>query len=481
MKRAGCFLIVLLLVGAGVYLYLPRGSSATADNAATVAILNTAVDAQKGSTDFAPALDGDVVTNGDFVRSSKDGRAVLTFFDGSTLSVDPASLVKVLTLNRLGSGGIQLLIEQTLGRSWAAVSKLKTPDSKFEIKTPTSIAAVRGTGFETNVAQNADGTTSVTYKVDEGVVLVTANAGGSVTVGAGQQVTIATNQPAPAAATAQAPTPRLVMTSSSGVEFAVVATSGATCGNGSNKQEIFGCVASGSSVALREPPAGRYAVMLTKTATALSATLTIVAFRGATQEATRTFTGTANVSELIRTGFTYVAATPQTISEFDPAEIVTSICSALSPGRVFASGAVEDRYAALRTYAQGNKGQPVAFVVTDADLTSAGNASVPADVPATVKDLRATIDSGGVHLSAQATASILTLNAASDISVGSVNGKLVVRLRTLTASPLPAGLLDPLRSALESGLDEFSNGFPFTVRQVAMRQGCLSVMGTTPP
>jgi len=57
----------------------------------------------------------------------------------------------------------------------------------------------------------------------------------------------------------------------------------------------------------------------------------------------------------------------------------------------------------------------------------------------------------------------------------------VMRLRSLTASPLPAALLDPLRSAVESGLDEFSNGFPFTVRQVAMRQGCLSVMGTTPP
>jgi len=480
MKRLGCFLIVLLLVGAGVYLYLPRGN-ATADNAATVAILNTAVDAQKGSTDFAPALDGDVLANGDFVRSSKDGRAVLTFFDGSTLSVDPASLVKVLTLNRLGSGGIQLLVEQTLGRSWAAVAKLKTPDSKFEIKTPTSIAAVRGTAFETSVTSNADGTTSVTYKVDDGQVLVTANAGGSVTVGAGQQVTIATNQPAPAAATPQPPAPRFVLTSSAGLEFAMVAATGATCGNGSSKQEIVGCVASGNTVTLREPPAGRYVVMLTRTAAGPPATLTVDALRGATREAARTFTGNANVSELVRTAFTYGATTPQTISEFEPSEVVTSICSALSSGRVFASGTVQDRYAQLRTYAQGNKGQPVAFVVVDADLVTAGNASVPTDVPATVKDLRAIIDSGGVHLSAQASTSILTVNAASDISVGSVDGRLVMRLRSLTASPLPAALLDPLRSAVESGLDEFSNGFPFTVRQVAMRQGCLSVMGTTPP
>ena len=480
MKRLGCLLIVLLLVGAGVYLYLPRGSNATAENAATVAVLNTAVDAQKGSSDFAPALDGDVVASGDFVRSSKDGRAVLTFFDGSTLSVDPGSLVKVLTLNRLAGGGIQVLMDQTLGRSWAAVAKLKTPDSKFEIKTPSSIASVRGTAFETNVTQNADGTSSVTYKVDDGQVLVTANAGGSVTVGANQQVTINANQPAPGAPTPQAPTPRLVLTGSTGLEFAITATTGASCGNGRSKQELFGCVASGNTVTLREPPAGRYTVMLAKTAAAPTTTLTVDALRGATREATRTFTGTASVGDLVRSGFTYSRAAPQTISEFEPPELVSSICSAQSTGRVFTSGMVQDRYAQLRTYAEANKNQPVAFVVTDADLTSAGEASVPSDVPATVKDLRATIDPAGVHLSAQASASVLTVNAASDISVGSVDGKLSMRIRSMSASPLPAGLFDPVRAALERNLDEFSNGFPFTVRQVAMRQGCLSVMGTTP-
>lgn len=471
---------MLLLVGGVVYLYLRPTSNATADNAATVGVLSTAVDAQKGSADFAPALDGDIVTNGDFVRSSKDGRAVLTFFDGSTLSVDSGALVKVLTLNRLPSGGIELLVEQTLGRSWAAVTKLK-PDSKFEIKTPSSIAAVRGTAFETNVTQNADGTTSSTYKVDDGQVLVTANAGGSVTVGAGQQVTINVNQAAPAAAAAQAPTTRFVITASAGLEFAIAAPTGATCGNGRNKQEIFGCFASGNTAAVREPPAGRYAVMVTKTAASPTATLLVEAFRGATRESSRAFTGNPGVGEIMRTGFTYAAATPLTISEFEPSEVVTSVCSALSTGRLFATGTVQDRYAQLRTYAQTNKNQPVAFVVVDADLTAAANEGKPADVPATtVNDVRATIDSAGVHLSAQATASILTVNAATDISVGTVDGKLVLRIRSLTASPLPAGLLEPVRAVLERGFDDFSSGFPFVVRQVSLRQGCLSVMGTTP-
>ncbi len=470
---------MLLLVGGAVYLYLRPTSNATADNAATVGVLNTAVDAQKGSSDFAPALDGDIVTNGDFVRSSKDGRAVLTFFDGSTLSVDSGALVKVITLNRLATGGIELLVEQTLGRSWAAVAKLR-PDSKFEIKTPSSTAAVRGTAFETNVVQNADGTTSATYKVDDGQIVVTANAGGTVAVGAGQQVTINANQPAPAAATVQPPTTRFVITASAGLEFAIAASTGATCGNGRNKQEIFGCFATGNTGAVREPPAGRYAVMLTKTAASPTTTFLVEAFRGGTRESSRAFTGNPNVGEIVRTGFTYAAGTPLTISELEPTEVVTSVCSALSTGRLFASGAVQDRYAQLRTFAQTNKNQPVAFVVVDADLAAAANEGKPADVPATVSDVRATIGSAGVHLSADATVSVLTINAATDISVGSVDGKLVLRIRSLTASPLPAGVLDPVRAILERGFDDFASGFPFTVRQVSLRQGCLSVMGTTP-
>ena len=479
MKRLGCFLIVLLLVGAGVYLYLRPSSNAKADNAATVGVLNIAVDAQKGSADFAPALDGDIVASGDLVRSNKDGRAVLTFFDGSTLSVDSGALVKVLTLNRLPSGGIELLLEQTLGRSWAAVAKLKA-DSKFEIKTPSSIAAVRGTAFETSVTQNADGTTIATYKVDDGQILVTANAGGSVIVAANEQVTIASNQQAPAQPTTQPAQARLILTASAGLAFAIADPTGATCGNESSGREVFGCVVRENIVTVRLPTAGRYRVLIKRTAAPPTATLTVDAMGATTREATRTFTVNLNVGDLMRTGFTYTASLPQTISDFEPPALVTSVCSALATGRVFDSGAIEDRYAQVRTYAQTNKNQPVAFVVVESDLATAANASVPTEVPATVNDVRATIDSAGVHLSAQANASILTVNAATDVSAGPVDGKLVIRIRSLTASPLPAGLLDPIRAVLERGFDDFSNGFPFVVRQVSMRQGCLSVMGTTP-
>ena len=84
--------------------------------------------------------------------------------------MDPGSQVKVVTLNHLPADGIQVSIEQALGRSWSAVQKLKTPDSRYELKTPSSNAVVRGTAFDTLVQRLPNGNTETTYRVDEGAL-----------------------------------------------------------------------------------------------------------------------------------------------------------------------------------------------------------------------------------------------------------------------------------------------------------------------
>src|SRR3954470_667170 len=314
MKRGILIVLLLLLVGGGVYLYLPRADSLSATVAATLAVLNTNITSQRGgSGDFNAALDGDLLASGDVVKSSSDGRAVLTFFDGSTLTVVTGSQVKVTTLNRLENGGIHLAIEQTLRRTWASVAKLKTPDSKFEIKTPTSTAAVRGTAFETNVVQQPDGSTQVTYKTDDGTVAVTANAGGTTNVTANTQVTIATNQQAPSAPTAILPSPTLRVTSSGAIGYALTAPTGATCGSAGNKAEIPGCLVNGNVVTIRGPVAGRYALMMTSAAAAPGATVKVEALRGTVVEATQTLTRTFAVGDLVRSAFTYGAGATQSL------------------------------------------------------------------------------------------------------------------------------------------------------------------------
>jgi hypothetical protein len=484
LKRFILLLLLLVLVGGGVYLYLPRGDALSAAVAATLSILNTDITSQRGGAgDFSPALDGDLLANGDVVKSSTAGRAVLTFFDASTITVETGSQVKVTTLNRLDNGGIQATIEQSLGRSWNSVQKLKTPDSKFEIKTPTSTAVVRGTSFEVLVVQNADGTFQVTYKTDEGELAVTANAGGTVAVPANTQVSIATNQPAPAAATPIPASPTLRVTSSAGLGYALTAPTGATCGSAGNKAEIPGCLVNGNVVTIREPVAGRYALTMTSAAAAQGATVKVEALRGASVEATQTLTRTFAVGDLVRSGFTYGAATPQTVSVFEAAELVTSVCGAQATGRVFSGGTLDERYAQFEAFVRANKSAPVSLVVNDADVAAAVTkliAEQGSSLPITIKDVKITLDGAGVHLSGSATTPIGEQSASADIAMGPVNGKLAFRVRSLTAGPLPGGILDQAKAQIEKTANDQAASLPLVVRQVLFRAGCVAIIGTTP-
>jgi len=481
-KKIAALVVVVLIVGIGGFLYFPRGGNVTQDIAATLAILQTDISAQKSGADFTPALDGELLANGDVLKSSQNGRAVLTFFDGSTLTVDPGSIVKVLTLNRLTNGGIQLVVEQSLGRTWASVAKLKTADSKFEVRTPTSTASVRGTAFETLVLQQPDGSVTATFKADDGQLIVTAQAGGQTTVNANEQVTVAQNQPAPPAAAPLPPAPRFVVTATGGVGYALTAPTGTTCGSAGNKAEIPGCLVNGNNVTIREPVAGRYTVMLTAASAVQNGQLVIEAFRGSNRESRQVFTRSFAVGDLVKTAFTYTAATPLALAQFEPAELVTSICGAQASGRVFSSGTPNERFDLLRAYAQANKNSPVAIVLTEADVTKAANDGLPKDQsnqPAKIRDVKATIDGAGLHLSAQID-SVISVTASGDIIAGPVNGKLALRIRNLSAGPLPSPVLDQIQAQVEKGLSDFSATFPFVVRQVALRPGCLGVMGVTP-
>ncbi|HZP95464.1 MAG TPA: FecR family protein [Candidatus Limnocylindria bacterium] len=481
-KRLVAMLIVLLVVvGGGAYLYFPRGESLSAAVSATLAVLNTDITAQRGATgDFAPALDGDLFKTGDVVKSSQNGRAVLTFFDGSTLTVDPGSVVRVASLNRLDDGGIQAVIEQTLGRTWASVSKLKTADSKFEIKTPTSTAAVRGTAFETNVQRRPDGSIAVTYTADDGQLLVTAAAGGQTIVTPNTQVEIAQNQPAPQNPTPLPPQPTLRVTSSTGVGFAVTSPGGATCGSAGNKAEIFGCLQNGNTITIRQPVAGRYSVLMTAAAPAQNATVMVEALLGTTVQATRTLTRTFALGDLVRSAFAYGTGTPQTVGAFDPAELVTSVCGAVGTGRVFSGGTLQERTDQLVAFGQANHNADVALVATEAELNAelarqlaAGSGGAP------VTGAHVTIDPSGLHFSGDVSTPIGAFTAAGDASMGPLGGRLAVHIRNLTAGPIPGAILDQVRATIEQSASGVSDSVPFTVRQVALRSGCFAIMGTT--
>src|SRR5467141_3671799 len=469
-------LVVFLLIVAGVaaFLYFPRGGATTsAQNAATLAILNTAIEGARAGAAFVPALDGEVYATGDLVRANVDGRAVLTFFDGSSLSVDPGSQVKVVALNRVSADGIQVTIEQSLGRSWSSVQKLKTPDSRYEVRTPSTTAVVRGTGFLTFVQQLAAGGTQTTYQVDEGTLQVTATAGGTVTVPAGGQITIAEGAPAPTSATPMAPSPRLEINSTVGVPFLVVAPTGQSCGTAGGKAEIFGCVVGTDKVTIRDPAAGHWGIFMTSLSPLRVSVFTAEAFLGTTASAKRAMEAPLVAGQLFRGGITVTPGPPLGLSAYEPATIVTSMCAAMAPGRVFASGAVDGRADSVKAFARDNRATQVSMVFTEAELNDVVNKNAPsATQGVTLSDAKITIDLGGIHGTAKAATQFITLNAAADVVGGSVGNKFTLKVSHLAADPLPPGLIDAVRGLVDSTTADISGAVPFLVKQVAFRNGC---------
>ena len=478
MKRFAIVLLVVV-VAAGAFLFLPRGGGLSIANAATLAVLHGQVDAQKSGGDFTPAFDGDLLTSGDVVRANASGNAVVTFFEGSTLTVESGSQVRVASLVKTSDGGIQVSIEQSLGRTWASVQKLGS-GSKFEIKTPTSTAAVRGTAFET-IVETVNGVTTTTIKTTEGEVVVQAVSGGQTTVGAGQQVQVPEGGQAPANPSPQAPGPRIRFTPSANVGFTIIDPRGLQCSTA--LRQIPGCNFSGAIVSIDGPVSGTYALALSAAAASPGATLTVDGTRGATADFSTKLTTNLALGDLVRStiGITAPATGALTTAGFTAAEVVTTVCGAEATGRVFSAGPIADRSGALRAYGRQAPKQPAAIVLSAAELTQAATDGVKsANLPVPVNGIVVTIDRDGARLIAQAAVGPFTVPVTANVIAAARNGNLVVKTRELDLGPVPGNVKAQLVAALDQSFADVAGSFPLVVERVAFRSGCMALIGTTP-
>jgi hypothetical protein len=128
---------------------------------------------------------------GSRVRTAPDSQALLTFFNGTTIKLEPGTDLVVKQVE----GGAEnqptaIILKQWLGKTWSRVTKLADPGSSYEIQTPSGIAFVRGTFFTTDV----DETGAMRVQTFEGLVGVSAQ-GEEVYLPAGQQATVQPGQP----------------------------------------------------------------------------------------------------------------------------------------------------------------------------------------------------------------------------------------------------------------------------------------------
>lgn len=107
----------------------------------------------KGS--WQKAKVGNVLGEGSYVKTGEGAKAFFSI-DGDLRSaiveVSEKSIVSITTLVRDSDTGMKkTILDLTIGQVLIKANKLDTPDSKFEVKTPTSAVGVRGTKFSVKV------------------------------------------------------------------------------------------------------------------------------------------------------------------------------------------------------------------------------------------------------------------------------------------------------------------------------------------
>jgi hypothetical protein len=155
------FVLALALGSAGLL-----GGSRALGSSTTITVIGGDVLVRHGAGgQFVPAVDGEVLNAGDAIRTGNEARAVLTYFEGSNVTIEPNSDLSIDAAAARGNDTI-VQMTQSAGRTWHVVTKLITGGSKYEVRTPASTASVRGTAFTVDTTPE-----STTVTTSEGTVV----------------------------------------------------------------------------------------------------------------------------------------------------------------------------------------------------------------------------------------------------------------------------------------------------------------------
>ncbi len=108
---------------------------------------------RSGKGEWKTLSSGGLIKTGDVVRSGKDGLAEFKWADGTRWKIMQGTEIKVKkSIYNMVKKADQSQLELSTGKVFIRIIKALGPSSKFEVQTPTAVAAVRGTIFSVQVA-----------------------------------------------------------------------------------------------------------------------------------------------------------------------------------------------------------------------------------------------------------------------------------------------------------------------------------------
>ena len=158
------------VIAAGLAMWFVMSSSSVQASSTILTVVSGEVVVQNGDGEPRPAIDGESLRAGVRVVTGDDGRAVITFFEGSTQVLEPNTDITIERIGSAGGGGLLADINQAVGKTWNNIFKTSEKGADYTVDTPAASGAVRDTMFLVEV--EADGET--TFWTRQGTVAVSA-------------------------------------------------------------------------------------------------------------------------------------------------------------------------------------------------------------------------------------------------------------------------------------------------------------------
>jgi hypothetical protein len=93
--------------------------------------------------EFKPAHVGDLLSTGDTIWAGP-GTAEVTYFEGSSIGIGPETQLVIQPLIVDGEADGVATLPLAFDRTWRVIARLVTGNPRYEIRTPTSSATIRG-------------------------------------------------------------------------------------------------------------------------------------------------------------------------------------------------------------------------------------------------------------------------------------------------------------------------------------------------
>ena len=156
---------------------------------------------------------------------------------------------------------------------------------------------------------------------------------------------------------------------------------------------------------------------------------------------------------------------------------VPAACAADVRGTSFASGSLDDRLAAARSWAGANSGRTASVVLTDNVLTESIRAQLSGPGAPPFVDPSVTIRPEGIRVSGTATAAFLRFPIRATLVPELSGGRLRFAVRDLDTGGLPAAFRPRVSELLAQAADPAAWRLPLRVESFVLRSGCAVLIG----